>query len=111
MKAIKILIFTPLFFFSCKKNSTQIPTCIQNRIDFFKSQPKDSRPYSVTEYLYKGSLVYYIQSACCDQYNPVYNSNCDYLGAPDGGITGGGDKKIIDFFANTSNKNVVWENK
>ena len=81
------------------------------KIKKFISQPKDNRPYSVTEYLYKENIVYYIISPCCDQYNPVYNSSCDYLGSPNGGFSGGGDGKLIDFFANATKKRIVWENK
>ena len=61
--------------------------------------------------MYKNNTAYYIRTSCCDQYNPVYNSNCDYLGAPDGGFTGKGDGKLTDFFATATNKKVVWENK
>ena len=111
MHVLKYFIFF-IFICSCKKNPLpDIPLCIQNKITVFESQPKDSRPYSVTEYFYKGDFVYYIISPCCDQYNPVYNRGCDYLGSPNGGIAGSGDGKLQDFFANATNKKLIWENK
>lgn len=59
---------------SCKKAEFESlrlegSDCIQNKIEEFLKLSKISRPASVTEYLYKGDLVYYIVSACCDQYN------------------------------------------
>jgi hypothetical protein len=45
---------------------------------------------------------------CCDFYNEVYDANCNFLGAPDGGFTGKGDGKIPDFFAEAKNEKLVW---
>ena len=81
-----------------------MPPCLVTKIETMKSDPKVNPPQSVTQYAYKGSAVFYITAGCCDQFNPVYNSDCDYLGAPDGGITGKGDGKIPDFFANATDK-------
>ena len=111
MWIIKYVLFLNLFC-ACKKFPlAKLPTCIQNKIADFERMPKDTRPFSITEYLYHNNAVYYIRSSCCDQYNPIYDSNCNYLGAPDGGFTGKGDGKPADFFANATNKKVVWENK
>jgi hypothetical protein len=119
MKSVIPILIICLLLGSCKKNEIEtlridtgeIPQCIQDKIDDFLKQPKDARPYSVTEYLYKGNVVYYVISPCCDWYNPVYNSKCEYLGSPNGGFTGGGDGKPTDFFALATNKKVIWENK
>ena len=114
MKRITTILFISLFLTSCEKNGFESmrfaqSDCIQNMIEEFLKQPKERRPYSVTEYLYKGNLVYYIISPCCDQYNPVYNDDCEYLGAPTGGARGAGDGKLPDFFSNVTNKKVIWE--
>lgn len=85
--------------------------CMVTKIEAMKTNPGANQPQSVTEYTYKGAVVFYITAGCCDQFNTVYNSDCDYLGAPDGGVTGKGDGKLIDFFANATNKKVVWKNK
>lgn len=100
---------------SCAGNKKQgisgMPPCLVTKIEGMKTDTKVNPPQSVIQYTYKGTAVFYITAGCCDQFNPVYNSDCDYLGAPDGGITGKGDGKISDFFANATNKKVVWENK
>ncbi|MDB5198277.1 MAG: hypothetical protein JWO92_240 [Chitinophagaceae bacterium] len=88
-----------------------MPPCLVTKIDALKNDPGANQPQSVIQYSYKGSAVFYITAGCCDQFNTVYNSDCDYLGAPDGGITGKGDGKLTDFYANATNKKVVWENK
>ena len=93
------------------QGTSALPQCMVTKIDSLKMNTSVNPPKSVIQYSYKGAAVYYITSGCCDQFNTVYNSDCNYLGAPDGGITGKGDGKIPDFFANATNKKVVWENK
>ncbi len=115
MNKLIIIITVILFFVSCADKKIQgisgMPPCMVSKIEEMQKDAKANQPQSVTQYLYKGNAVFYISSGCCDQYNPVYSSDCEYLGAPDGGITGKGDGKIIDFFAAATNKKVVWENK
>ena len=93
------------------QSAVAMPQCMITKIDSIKMNTKTNPPASVIRYTYKGYSVFYITTGCCDQFNPVYNSDCIYIGAPDGGITGKGDGKIPDFFANATNKKVVWENK
>jgi hypothetical protein len=104
-----------LLLMSCAANKNTgfigMPQCMVTKMDSIKHDPKLNQPTSVIEYTYKGSAVFYITAGCCDQFNPVYNSDCVYLGAPDGGITGKGDGKLADFFANATNKKIVWKNK
>ena len=96
-----------------KKNqsSSGMPKCMVSKIESMKSNPQVNPPKSVTQYFYKGATVFYITAGCCDQYNHVYSKECVYLGAPDGGITGKGDGKLPDFYANATDKKVIWENK
>src|SRR5207249_2606736 len=90
-----------IVFASCAGNKNygigSMPPCLVTKVDSLKKAPDKNSPNSVTEYSYKGQAVFYITSGCCDQMNEVYNSDCDYLGAPDGGITGKGDGKLPDF--------------
>ena len=115
MKYAVIIFYIMFLLMSCAANKNTgfsgMPQCMVTKIDSIKHDPKLNQPTSVIEYTYKGSTVFYITAGCCDQFNPVYNSECVYLGAPDGGITGKGDGKLADFFANATNKKVVWKNK
>ena len=38
-------------------------------------------------------------SPSCDKYNVVYASTCNIIGYPDGGYTGRGDGRMVDFEA------------
>lgn len=85
-----------------------LPTCIKNKIDSFKLKEPHERPQRVIEYVYKSKKVYFVVMPCCDFFNEVYDDNCNYLGAPDGGFTGKGDGKIPDFFEEAKNEKLVW---
>lgn len=108
-------IFLPLLtiiFLSCSatKNSTQdVPSCINNKIQSFKKEPKQNPPRSITQYTYKGSKVYYVTAPCCDQYSDVYDSSCNLLGHPDGGYTGKGDGRVPDFKEEAKEEKLIWK--
>lgn len=91
-----------------KRASTELPLCLEKMIDSMKKESLNL-PESITMYTYKSQIVYYVVSGCCDQYNPVYDSECNYLGAPDGGITGRGDSKLRDFKDSAVVGRVVWK--
>lgn len=85
-----------------------LPTCIKNKIDSFKLKEAHEQPQKVVEYTYKGKKIYYVVMPCCDFFNEVYDANCKFLGAPDGGFTGKGDGKIPDFFEEAKSEKVIW---
>lgn len=70
--------------------------------------PGEGTPQSITRYNYKGQTVYYMVAPCCDKYNIVFDSVCNILGFPDGGFTGKGDGKMIDFHNEATDGKVVW---
>ncbi len=86
-----------------------MPPRMISKLDSIRSNTTDNQPTSVIQYSYRGAAVFYFSAGCCDQFNPVYNSDCEYLGSPDGGITGKGDGKLKDFFQEVTNYKVVWK--
>jgi hypothetical protein len=103
-----------LILFSCasariNKSSNAMPSCLSSKIEIMKNDPSQGEPSSISQYSYKGKTVYYVASACCDKYNIVYDSACNLLGYPDGGYTGKGDGKMIDFFKEATGKKIVWK--
>lgn len=90
-------------------SASKVPACINSKIDSFKLKEKHERPQSVVEYMYKGKKVYYVVMPCCDFFNEVYDENCRYLGAPDGGFTGKGDGKLPDFTAEAKPGKEIWK--
>lgn len=115
---MKILLVPALLFgimiYGCGNNNKTAldslrPTCIDSLIVAARNQQASNAPQSVTQYRYKGKMVYYVVSPCCDQYNTVYDDQCKVLGSPDGGITGKGDGTLPDFFTEATDKKVIWE--
>ena len=96
----------------CQKDQgSKIPSCIQQKIEQIKSEPKWNPPAEVHEYIYNGKTVFLFSSNCCDQFNPVYNDSCNYICSPSGGITGKGDGKCPDFNAETKHVRLVWKDE
>src|SRR5688500_10961003 len=112
MKKYLSLIFYIIFHYSCSvsKNQTQnFSSCINNKIENFKNETKQNPPRTITQYSYKVSKVYYISTPCCDQFGEVFDSKCNLLGHPDGGITGKGDGSLPGFFAEATEEKLIWK--
>ena len=110
MKPLLITFFCLSVLSSCQKNrSGATPACIEDMIDELKNKPKYNPPAKVIQYEYNGQTVYYITSDCCDQYNNLYDENCKFICAPDGGIAGGGDGKCPDFHTKKTNEKIIWQ--
>ena len=73
------------------------------------AMPIHKQPVSVTSYRYNEQLVYYVQARCCDFYNKVYDENGNFLGSPDGGMTGRGDGSLPDFSKWKTNAQGIWK--
>jgi len=98
----------------CHKNKncgapTDIPTCIQARINEIKKEPKWNPPASINEYLYNGQKVYLITADCCDQFISLVDGSCNAICAPSGGITGKGDGKCPDFDEKAKHLRLIWK--
>jgi hypothetical protein len=112
MKALLYcLCLTILSCRSTKKNTNELSSCINNKIETFKKNSLQNPPGTITEYTYNGSKVYYIPGPCCDQYSEVFDSKCNLLGHPDGGFTGKGDGSLPDFMKEATDAKVVWKDE
>lgn len=107
-----VYILIGLFFLnaSCEKSNLNIdaPNCVQNEIKKIKIEEVRNPPAQVWKWEADGQTYYYITSDCCDQYNYLYNNNCDVICAPDGGITGLGDGNCPDF-KEPIEKTLIWK--
>ena len=126
---MKIKIITLLFFSLMACNSTEkltsnqqelatikkafpeAPQCILDKIAVFQKEPKANPPRKIYQYQYKGNTVYYISAPCCDIYPELLDANCNLLCAPDGGFTGKGDGKCLDFNKTKSKEKLIWRDK
>lgn len=114
---MKSYIFTAVIFLSiayqkcAKPPALTIPSCIQDKIQEIKNQPRWNPPASVEEYNYEGRRVFLFSSPCCDQYNELFDENCKYICAPTGGMTGKGDRKCEDFKDKAVFVKLVWKDE
>jgi hypothetical protein len=115
-----MLISTTLMSETCKnkKNAAandglvaidSIPSCIRQKIDSIKKEPRYNPPAEVNEYSYKGKRAFLFSSDCCDFFNSLFDSGCNYMGAPSGGFTGRGDGKLPDFDKEAKLVKLVWK--
>lgn len=106
-----VLFFLMMLNFSCDEiiDEDGATSCIREKIEKFKRDPLTNPAREVYSYQYKGKTVYYITSECCDQYNYVYDVNCNIICAPDGGFAGTGDGKCTDFYEIATNKTLIWK--
>lgn len=111
MKFIFLLLVLPLINEKCAKSKDSVPVCIQQKIEQIQKEPKWNPPAEVNEYTYEGKQVYLFSSPCCDQYNNLYDSDCNLICAPSGGYTGKGDRKCLDFFEKAKHVKLIWKDE
>jgi hypothetical protein len=74
-------------------------------------QPVANPPAFVAQYEYKGQTVYYVPPRCCDVPSIVYGPTGATLCSADGGMTGRGDGRCPDFFAERTKERIVWRDE
>lgn len=104
------LILTALTLSSCEKIDLEkdAPNCIERKIRKIKREEVRNPPASVWEWKVDGKTYYYITSDCCDQFNYLYDDNCNEVCAPDGGFSGGGDGNCPQFNGQIE-ETIIWE--
>ena len=100
--------FLVLTLLGCDKedhcpDQSELPICVTELLTV-----TDQTTYvQVEEWSWSGGQYYYLTAECCDKLNVLYDSNCDYICAPDGGFTGQGEgdcSEVPDSFE----RRVVW---
>ncbi len=110
MKSIVIYGLILATFGTCRKeNKSDIPSCVQNRIEQIKKEPRWNPPAEVNEYMYNGKKVYLFTADCCDQFISLVDASCNTICAPSGGITGTGDGKCPDFDEKAKHIRLIWK--
>ncbi len=104
------LFLSLLFLSSCVKLdlSEDVPSCIEHKIKKLRRAPVQNPPAEVWKWETGGEVYYYFTGDCCDQFNELYDSECNYICAPDGGVSGNGDGKC-PVFAQPVIKTLIWE--
>jgi hypothetical protein len=108
-----LLLFAVAFFITdCGKQPypLDIPACITKIIRQKQLEPETNPPTTIEQWNVDGHTYYYITSDCCDQFNNLYDEDCNYVCAPDGGITGSGDQNCPEFSLPIE-KIILWTDK
>jgi len=105
-----LLLSSFLVIVSCEKLDLkkEVPTCIEQKIRKIKREEVRNPPAQVWEWKVDDKKYYYISSDCCDQYNYLFDDKCNVVCAPDGGISGKGDGKCLNF-STSIEKTLIWE--
>jgi len=70
-----------MIFTSCKKLDLEVdvPDCIEKRIEQINDEPVRNPSAEVWQWKVDGETFFYITSDCSDQYNYLYDDNCNQL--------------------------------
>ena len=85
-----------------------LPTWLSSFIRDLESQPPANPPAFVARYEFTGDVVYFLPQRCCDIWSTVYRTDGAILCHPNGGISGTGDGRCPDFFAQRTNDEIIW---
>ena len=91
------------------KQYPELPKAVQERIVQFQKEAKTNPPRAIYQYQYHNNTVYYITAPCCDFYSELLNEKGKIICHPDGGFTGKGDGKCVDFNKTKSNEKLIWK--
>lgn len=89
--------------FSCKSVESPkpgLPDCVLSKIEEIKKEPVRNPPAEVWQWNTDLGVFYFFNAPCCDFFSELYNSHCEFVCAPGGGIKGTGDGKCPQFSEN-----------
>ncbi len=87
---------------------TPVPDAVTSLIHNLEGQQVRNPPAIVARYDYAGQVVYYVPPHCCDFFGDLYDGAGLVICHPDGGLTGTGDGRCPDFFAQRQNETIIW---
>lgn len=87
------------------------PPCITRMAKTLRGEAVRNPPAMIIEFTLKnGGKYYYVPPYCCDMFSALYDSECNYVCAPDGGFSGQGDGHCPDnILNNIQSSKVIWK--
>lgn len=109
LKFTLFVFFIITFFNECPQEdeNSDIPVCIENIITTILNEEVSNPPTQIWKWEVYNDAYYYITSNCCDQYNYLYNLNCEVICAPDGGLIGNRDGNVPLLIVKLPNQSFV----
>jgi hypothetical protein len=92
-------------------NTPSHPDWLTPVIAELEREPVANPPAYLASYEYKGETVYYLPPRCCDVPSTVYGPTGTILCSADGGLTGRGDGRCPDFFAERRDEQIIWRDQ
>ena len=92
-----------------ESDTTSRPAWLKARIAAVLAERKGNPIIRILRYSYGGQTVYYQSAPCCDQFSQVFDTKGRLICQPDGGLTGKGDGKCLDFEKKKANEKLVWQ--
>lgn len=90
-------------------DTSRIHPCVQEKINFLEARGAAADTTAIIQFYYNGQLVYLYFTECCDQYNVLYDSSCQMICLPTGGLSGGGDGSCPDFTDRAVYIKKIWQ--
>ena len=110
LKTCGLLLLLAIGLFSCAEDvNPDLPACIQDIIDESGRSETSNKPSKVVKYTWNDEVVYYVPAFCCDVFSDLYDSECNLICHPDGGISGRGDGNCENFFNEAEGGEVLWD--
>jgi len=112
-----ISIAIALFILTCTScTKTEAPNecpqslseCALDLIAMAEDPASQSAPQAIWKQETETTTYYYVAMGCCDMFNPLYDIECEYVCAPDGGFTGTGDGTCPDL-DEVIESTLIWE--
>lgn len=111
---LKLLLISFALIVGCSVNNSvevENPEWLTELIQKLETEPVANPPAFIARYGYKGQLVYYLPPRCCDVPSTLYDGNGNIICHPDGGISGMGDGRCVDFFGERKNERIIWNDQ
>lgn len=91
--------------------TADVPDCIRKLARSIRREDVRNPPAMIVEWrLTTGEKCYYVPPYCCDMFGELYDSACNLICAPDGGISGWGDGRCPEEILNSiESTQIVWK--
>lgn len=90
-------------------DTSRIHPCVLEKIDYLEARGAAADTTAIMQFYYNGQLVYLYFTECCDRYNVLYDSSCQMICLPTGGLSGGGDGSCPDFADRAVYIKKIWQ--